>query len=135
MRLTQTSPDVRAGLLSGRCGGPATLRVTRPSRKGFEPVTRRILPLIGLATILVAAGVGFGVWFALGGDGGCDRDALREAIRQGVEAADRRGLDEVYSEPVSGCGEEDLRQTLHDVTHEWHVMPGGSLMRGASHGD
>lgn len=95
---------------------------------------RKFIPLLGLATIVVAVGVGVGVWFALGGGSGCDREALREVLRQGIAEADRQQRDEFTPDAPSGCGEDDLRAVLHDVTHEWHVMPGGSLMRGASHG-
>lgn len=97
-------------------------------------MARRFVPLAGLAVLVAAAAVGLGVWFALGGGGGCDRDALREVVRQGVADADRQNLNEFTPDFPSGCDEDDLVAVLHDVTHEWHVMPGGSLMRGASHG-
>ncbi len=97
-------------------------------------MSRMIVPIVGLVVLLMAVGAGVGVWLALGVGGGCDADALREVVREGVAEADRQGLDEFTPEFPEGCGETDLRAVLHDVTHEWHVMPGGSLMRGASHG-
>ncbi|HXF51278.1 MAG TPA: hypothetical protein VNM43_06320 [Dehalococcoidia bacterium] len=97
-------------------------------------MSRTLVPIVGLVVLLAAVGAGVGVWFALGGGGGCDADALREVVREGVAEADRQGLDEFTPEFPAGCDEADLRAVLHDVTHEWHVMPGGSLMRGASHG-
>lgn len=98
-------------------------------------MARKLIPLVGLVTLVAAIGVGVGIWFALGGASGCDREALREVVREGIAEADRQQLDEFTPEAPSGCGEEDLAAVLHDVTHEWHVMPGGSLMRGKSHGE
>lgn len=97
-------------------------------------MARTLIPVVGLVILLGAVGVGVGVWFVLSAGGGCDTDALRKVVREGVLDADRQGLDEFTPDFPKGCGETDLRAVLHDVTHEWHVMPGGSLMRGASHG-
>jgi hypothetical protein len=97
-------------------------------------VAKRFLPLAGLVVVIAAVAVGLAVWFAAGGGSGCDRDALREAVREGVAQADRQNLNEFTLRFPPGCGEDDVLAVLHDVTHEWHVMPGGSLMRGASHG-
>ncbi len=95
-------------------------------------MARWVIPVATVAVLALAAGVGAWVWVATS-DADCDREALAETIRAGIAQAGRDGLNEFTPERPSECSEEDLTVAMHTVTHEWHVMPGGSLMRGMSH--
>lgn len=97
---------------------------------------RWIIPAIGALVLMLAIGVAAFVWAGSGdSEASCDRDALADAARNGIAAADRASDEQVTIEMGAGCDDADLEFVLPEVTRDWHVMPGGTLMRASEHTD
>lgn len=97
-------------------------------------MARWLVPVGGLVVLVAALAIGVAVW--TGGDGGataCDRTALAQSIREGIAAADRARSDQFEPALPPGCGADDVEPAAREVTRDWHAMPGGIMMREATH--
>ncbi len=95
---------------------------------------RWIVPAIGALVLSVAIVAGALIWAgSSGSEASCDRNALADAARDGIAAAERADDQQVTIEMGDGCGDADLEFVLPEVTRDWHVMPGGTLMRASQH--
>jgi hypothetical protein len=83
--------------------------------------------------LVVAVGVGAGVWALSGGGGSCDRALLEAVLRDEIAQADRDRQPQFEIARPAHCGEDDLAGVVPEVTRAWHMMPGGVVMREASH--
>jgi hypothetical protein len=83
--------------------------------------------------LVVAAGVVAGVWALHGGGGSCDRALLEAVLRDEVAQADRDRQAQFDIVRPAHCGEDDLAGVVPEVTRAWHMIPGGVMMREASH--
>jgi hypothetical protein len=98
-------------------------------------MTKWLAPVVGAAALAVAVAVGAVIWTQQGSGGSCDRAALAAALGDGIRAADEQAKPQFAVARPDNCTEDDLASVLPEVTRNWHMMPGGLLMREASHTD
>jgi hypothetical protein len=96
-------------------------------------MSKWLAPVIGAVALVVAMVVGLVVWSQPGGGVSCDRALLSAALGDGIRAADQGSKPQFEVARPAGCTEDDLASVLPEVTRSWHMMPGGILMREASH--
>jgi len=98
-------------------------------------MTKWLAPVVGAAALAVAVAVGAVVWTHQSAGGSCDRALLSAALADGIRAADQQAKSQFEPARPVNCTEDDLTSVLLEVTRNWHTMPGGILMREASHTD
>lgn len=94
---------------------------------------RWLIPGIGAIVLAVAVVTGAVVWAQQGSAGACDQGLLAESIANGIDQADRDGRMEFMPENASSCSDDQMAAALYETTDGWHVMPGGTVMKGSSH--
>lgn len=92
-----------------------------------------LIPAAGVALAVAAAGTGVGTWASTGGRGSCDRVTLERAMSEGMRRAESAGATRFMPEAVGRCSDEDMLAVVPSLTLEWHVMPGGMMMRSPEH--
>jgi hypothetical protein len=92
-----------------------------------------LAPALVALALVVAAGIGAGVWALGGGGGSCDRALLEAVLRDEIAQADRAQQPQFDIARPPHCGEDDVAGVVPEVTRQWHMMPGGVMMREASH--
>jgi hypothetical protein len=92
-----------------------------------------LAPILGGWALIAAASVGAVVWAQKGDGGTCDRGELAAALGDGIRIADQQDKSQFDIVRPTRCGEEDIASVLQEVTRAWHMMPGGTMMREASH--
>jgi len=97
-------------------------------------MNRWLIPVAGIALTAVAVSGGVAVWTASGGAGAnCDRAALAQSIADGTRQADTAGAAQFMAGATAGCRDEEMRSAMEELTREWHMMPGGMMMRSPDH--
>lgn len=94
---------------------------------------RWLIPGVGAVVLAVAIVTGAVVWAQQGDAGTCDRAALVTSISSGMEQAERDGRLQFEPERDAGCTDDDIADALFEMSSDWHVMPGGTVMKGGSH--
>jgi hypothetical protein len=92
-----------------------------------------LAPALVVVALVVAGSVGAGVWALSGGGGSCDQSLLEAVLRDEIAQADRGRQAQFDIARPPHCGEDDLAGVVPEVTRAWHLMPGGVMMREASH--
>jgi hypothetical protein len=93
-----------------------------------------LAPTLVLVLLVAAASIGAGVWALGGGGGSCDRALLEAVLRDGIAQADGAQQPQFAIARPPHCTEDELAGVVPEVTRAWHMMPGGVMMREASHG-
>jgi hypothetical protein len=97
-------------------------------------MTRWLIPGAGLLVLVVAVAVGIGVWTQQGDSAGaCDHNALVQALQEGIRQADTQNKSTFEIDRPASCNDEDQANAVQEVTRNWHMMPGGMMMREATH--
>jgi len=98
-------------------------------------MNRWLIPAAGVALTTAAVGGGVVVWTAGSGGIDCDRAALAQSIAEGTRQSDADGTAQFMPAATAGCSEEEMLDTMQEITREWHMMPGGMMMRSLDHAD
>ena len=96
-------------------------------------MARWLIPWIGILVVVAAVAVGAVIWTQQGDTATCDHDVLVQALRDGISTAEAQGKDAFEIERPAGCSEQDQADAVPEVTRNWHMMPGGMMMREATH--
>jgi hypothetical protein len=89
---------------------------------------------VGLALTAAAVGGGVAVWSASGDNGAsCDRIALTQSITDGMRRAEADEAVQFMPDATAGCHYEEMSAAAQEITREWHMMPGGMMMRSPGH--
>ena len=99
-------------------------------------MSRWMIPMAGIALAAAAVGGGVAVWATSDDHGaGCDRAALSQAITDGMHRADVDGANQFMPDATAGCRDDEKFAVMQELTREWHMMPGGMMMRSTDHLD
>lgn len=98
--------------------------------------TRRLVfPAVAVAAVGAVITVGVVAFGAGDSSASCDSHALEQAMHGGISDAERHGHHDIVIEIPAGCTDADLELTMPRISRDWHVMPGGVLMREGQHTD
>lgn len=92
------------------------------------------IAVAGIALTAAVVGGAVAVW-AVGGDNGatCDTAALSQSLADDMGRADAEGMTQFMPRTSPGCGEAEMRMAMQEITRDWHMMPGGMMMRSPDH--
>ena len=94
---------------------------------------RWLIPGIGALVLAGAVAVGAVVWTQQGDGTTCDQAALVHALDEGLRQAEQQDKETWEIERPVGCGDADQEQAIAEMTRDWHMMPGGMMMRASKH--
>lgn len=92
------------------------------------------IAVAGIALTAAVAGEAVAVW-AMSGDeaAACDPAALSRSLADDMQRAGAEGDTQFMPRTSPGCGEADMRMAMQEMTRDWHMMPGGMMMRRPDH--
>jgi hypothetical protein len=94
---------------------------------------KKLLPALAAFAVIGAVVAGIFVWTASGDAARCDDAQLTDTIATSIASAERDGRPQVTFDLPEACDDDDVAYALPAVSRDWHAMPGGILMREASH--
>lgn len=93
----------------------------------------RVLLAVAVFVVVGGAIAGVLVWTVGGSSDSCDESALIEVMAEGIAEAERNDAIQHHIDLPEGCTDDDMVAAMPSVSRDWHVMPGGDMMRESEH--